>query len=125
MIFVVAIISVFMFSFLPLYLTHISMNTQKKYPFGFATFSQFLVEWNKKKDDPNLEIKKNYAAIYGGDSFRSYSSKKLYIWAGIIRFDGKCMILDPISWVIFSIWLRLNLKNTTEERKSFPLWNKL
>jgi hypothetical protein len=27
-----------------------------------------------------------------------------YIHADIIKFDGKCMILDPISWLRFVFW---------------------
>lgn len=92
---------------------HKAMNATENLPYGKGSYSRFLSEWDRHKDDTRLEIKKNYAAIFD-TNMRGYNPDTLYINADIICFDGKCMQLNWFDYNRFRKWRRKNLKDGNE-----------
>lgn len=83
---------------------HISMNKGENKPYDWCTFKTFKREFDKHKNNPKLKIENfgDYSIfIYG-----SYLSRIVYLHANIIRFDDRCMILYPCSWLRYRIWKR-------------------
>ncbi len=85
--------------FLVFYSTHISMNKNREYIYGYANFKTFLKEFNKKTWIREARWPYSYFT-------KEYDSNKIH--ASIIQFDNKGMILYPLSYIRFSIWNYLN-----------------
>ena len=85
---------------------HVSMNLDQKLPYDFVTFKTFLKEFNKYKYHHSLRKEKN--AI-----FLDKDNKHVYIHADIVKFNYKCMILYPVSFLIFQIYIM----NFTQNKK--------
>lgn len=83
---------------------HISMNKYENKPYDWCTFKTFKKEFDKHKNNPKLKIEKfgDYSIFIYGSCLNSI----LYLHANIIRFDDKCMILYPCSWLRYRIWKR-------------------
>ena len=84
------------------YLTHISSCKDEDLPYGYGSFKDFIREFNKYN---------NWITNSHRGDFFSEDYEKYYICANIIIFDGKVMILYPISYFKFEIW---NLKKWKE-----------
>ena len=78
---------------------HISRNKDTGRPYDWCTFDTFIKEFNKYINNPNLEIRANSIFLY-----KSYLECDVYLHASIIKFDEKCMILYPLSWIKYCIW---------------------
>lgn len=99
------------------YTAHISMNKNHGVPYGKVTFEEFLCEWEKKKDHPEIEIRDKYAAINFGTA--------LYLWANIIQFDKKCMIFSPLGWLKYRLWERRTLCPSWKPNGKTGKWSDL
>lgn len=85
------------------YLTHISMCKDQDLPYGYGTFKDFIREFNKYN---NWIIKSYEGSFFSeGDDWEKYC-----IHADIIMFDGKIMILYPISYFKFKVWSKKKWK---------------
>ena len=96
-----------------MYVTHISMVIDEKKPYDYVSFKTFLRVFN--------EYNQKYRLIYSdfGSIVNSGSQTIVYIHADIIRFENKCMILYPLSYVIFKVW-KYNKCKTHNRQKG--LW---
>lgn len=101
------------------YDTHIEMNKKEHLPYDFVIFDRFIEEFNKYKDNVDLEYNKLYNSW-----FLERPKRIVYIHAGIIIFNNKCMILYPISFLRFKLWeyknKRFNILN--DDRRQKGLW---
>ena len=81
--------------------THIHMNKFRNKPYNWCTFKMFTKEFDKYKDNPELE-----KGAFNGESIFLYEGYRpiVYLHASIIEFEGKCMILYPISYLRYGIW---------------------
>jgi len=72
-------------------------------PYGYGSFKDFIREFNKY----NNWIVKSYKGSFfsEGNDWERY-----YINADVIKFDGKVMILYPISYFKFKIWSKKKWK---------------
>lgn len=112
-IFLVVSVVVALIWFFASWIIHIIMVINDCEEWGFANFYKFLEEFNKIKDNLDLKVKKKYVAIYkDGESV-------VYIWASIIKFKGRGMILYPWSWISFKLWEKKVLNNGGYKRR---LW---
>lgn len=84
------------------YITHIQMNIQENLPYKFVSFRTFIREFNKYQHSPNLEYNKNYKSIF----IKNDGTNILYLHASIVKFNDKCMIFYPISWIKYSLWMK-------------------
>ena len=110
-------------SFTISWLVHVEMNKETQNPFGYGSFGDFLCEIEKIKSHPLLEVKEKYAAIFERNGCRT-----LYLWASIIEFDRKRMILSPIGWAKFLVWSRMYLVDQNKRRNNgrwFRRWKDL
>lgn len=101
------------------YITHIQMNIQENLPYDFVHFRTFLQEFNKYQYSPSLEYNKNYKSIF----IRNDGSNILYLHASIVKFNNKCMIFYPISWIKYSLWIKKKTKKERNSNHVKGLWN--
>ena len=115
---VLAIIFILMLCFWVSYSTHIDMNKQEKLPYDYVTLNTFIREFNKYKDDPDLQKNEwNNKSIF----LRKNDKDILYLHADIVRINEKCMIFYPIDWIKYCIWMRQFQKVDSNRVKG--LWN--
>ena len=113
-----AIIFVLMLCFWVSYSTHIYMNKKEKQPYDYVTLNTFIREFNKYKDDPDLQKNEwNNKSIF----LRKNDKDILHLHADIVRINGKCMIFYPIDWIKYCIWMRQFQKVNSNRVKG--LWN--
>ena len=92
-----------LFIFFSNWLIHVSMNKDEKLPYDFVTFKTFLNEFEKYKDDPNLQkYECNEKSIF------LMKDKKylVYLHANIVKFNDKCMIFYPIDYIKYCLWMK-------------------
>jgi len=77
---------------------HLHMNKIEHLPIGWGNFDTFMREFNKYNC---WETKKAwYGSFFGeGSDYWKYE-----IHADIIKFNGRCMKLDLISYLKFKLW---------------------
>ena len=113
-----AIVFVLMLCFWVSYSTHIYMNKKEQRPYDYVTLNTFVREFNKYKDDPDLQKNEwNNKSIF----LRKNDEDILYLHADIVRINGKCMIFYPIDWIKYCIWMRQFQKVNSNRVKG--LWN--
>lgn len=95
--------------------SHVSMNLDERKPYDFVHFKTFLREFDKYKDDPNLEFGWNNKSIF----LRKNGEDILYLHAGIVRINGKCMIFYPIDFIKYNVWM----KKYNGNNRVKGLWN--
>lgn len=85
------------------WVTHIHMVKGEYRPYDWCTFKTFMKEFDKYKNHRGL-----YTEKYGDMSIFVEDGWKLivYLHANIIKFNDKCMILYPHSWLRYRIWKR-------------------
>lgn len=100
--------------------THITMNQHHGKPYDWCTFKTFMREFNKYKNDPRLEFSKCFKdSIFLYDNYR----RIVYLHASIIEFDGKCMILYPLSYIRYCIW-KDNFTKHNHNNRQKGLWKR-
>ena len=90
---------------------HLSMNKSQHLPTGWGNYKKFLDQfYNYNQWETHEGNKNSFFAV----SYPDY--KNYYIHAGIIKFNGRCMNLDLISYYRFKIWVRKewNRRNTKQ-----------
>lgn len=98
------------------YLTHLGMDRQSIYPRKFITFRKFKKLFNdninKFEYDSrwknSLFFNNNEQITYKNFNERMGNYYSWYIHADIIRFDGISYIFDPISYGIFTYFMKRN-----------------
>lgn len=105
--------------------SHVFMNTTEGSPYDWCTFERFIEEFNKYVNHPELQ-----AGEWGGSSiflrervdygYKGYK-ETVYLHAGIVKFDGKCMVLYPYSYLKYCIWKYIFNKKATNKRQK-GLW---
>ena len=90
--------------FLVSYSVHRSQVLDEGVGWGYGNFEDFIREFNKRQWEKDGTYKKSFFGVgdrHGLD----------HIHASIIKFDGKGMILDPISYLFFKIWEHQNRRS--------------
>lgn len=102
------------------YSIHVDMNKQEHCPYDFVRFSTFIKEFNKYKEDPQLEIWQNRSIF-----LRKDHQDVVHLHASIVKFNNKCMIFYPISFIKYSIWKKKFIYNKLNENsyRRKGLWN--
>lgn len=98
--------------------THIDMNKKENKPYNWCTFKTFIKEFDKYKNNPKLHVRK----VVGETSVFLYGTNYesiVYLHASIIKFNEKCMILYPHSWLRYCIWKRKFTRSFNRQR---DLW---
>ena len=93
------------------YGTHVDMNKREHYPYDFVRFSTFIKEFNKYKEDPQLEIWQS-----GSIFLRKGDQYVVYLHASIVKFNNKCMIFYPIGWALYCNWEKRFTKQKSTNR---------
>lgn len=95
----IVLVSIFFTIWLIYWSVHISQNKSERCPYGWGNFTKFLKQFNKY----DKWITKGWStSLFGkGDDYYKY-----YIHADIIKFNGKCMILDPVSYLKFKLFMK-------------------
>ena len=93
------------------YATHVDMNKQEHCPYDFVRFSTFIKEFNKYKEDPQLEIWQNRSIF-----LRKDHQDVVYLHASIVKFNNKCMIFYPIGWALYCNWKNQFIKQKSTYR---------
>ncbi len=96
---------------------HISMNKDESKPYDWCTFKTFKKEFDKYINNPKLYIKKygDYSIFLDGTGL----NRIVYLHASIIRFNDKCMILYPYSWLRYLVWKRNFTKSRIPIKESY------
>lgn len=96
------LITILFIVFMCVWDTHIYMNKRKDKPYDWCTFKTFKKEFDKYKDNPELEK----AAFDGNSIFlrKDGFHYLVYLHADIVMFNEKCMILYPHSYLAYNIW---------------------
>ena len=102
------------------YSAHVEMNKNEHCPYDFVKFNTFIKEFNKYKNDPELEIRNNESIF-----LRKGHQEDVYLHASIVKFNDKCMIFYPISFIKYSIWKKKFIYNKINENsyRRKGLWN--
>ena len=100
------------------YATHVDMNKQEHCPYDFVKFSTFIKEFNKYKEDPQLEIWQS-----GSIFLRKDHQDVVYLHASIVKFNEKCMIFYPIGWAIYCMWKKRFIKKQKSTNRCKGLWD--
>lgn len=85
---------------LAFWLAHVDMTMERTINYRYGTYKDFIREYKKYNWEMSKHSKNSYIEIK--DTYRTK------IDASIIMFDGKGMILYPISYIRFSINKYLN-----------------
>ena len=93
------------------YATHVDMNKREHCPYDFVKFSTFIKEFNKYKEDPQLEIWQS-----GSIFLRKGNQYVVYLHASIVKFNNKCMIFYPIGWALYCNWKKQFTKQKSTNR---------
>ena len=93
------------------YATHVDMNKREHCPYDFVRFSTFIKEFNKYKEDPQLEIWQNRSIF-----LRKDYQDVVYLHASIVKFNNKCMIFYPIGWALYCNWKNQFIKQKSTYR---------
>lgn len=96
---------------------HISMSKDQKKPYDWCSFKTFKKEFDKHKNNPKLYIQKfgDYSIFVNRTDWNNI----VYLHASIIRFNDKCMILYPCSWLRYLIWKRNFAKSRLPKKESY------
>lgn len=81
--------------------SHVSMNINEHLPYDFVTFKTFLKEFEKYKDDPELDKSKLFKGSIFLEKDKVYI---MYLHANIVKFNNKCMIFYPFSYIRYCLW---------------------
>ncbi len=87
--------------FIAFWFGRIKMTTEYTNKYGWGSFNKFKKEYNKCK----WSIDANYNCFYHAKSRFDYPSDS-ELHASIIKFNGKGMLLDPISMLRASSYMR-------------------
>lgn len=101
---------------------HVNMAKTQNCSYGYTSFKTFLKEFNKYN-----KWKKDYTC--GKISFRGENPDYMkpnayYIYSSIIKFNGVCMILYPISYIKFLLWCKNEEKEFHIKPKKIQWKNK-
>lgn len=91
------------FVYLGYWAIHVSMNKDEKLPYDFVTFKTFLKEFEKYKDDTDLQKYEHDGKSIFLMRDREYI---VYLHANIVKFNGKCMIFYPIDYIKYCLWMK-------------------
>ena len=93
------------------------MNIDQNKPYDWCSFKTFKKEFNKYINNPKLYIQKfgDYSIFLDEDNRYNI----LYLHASIIKFNDKCMILYPFSWLRYCIWKINFTKSRIPKNKSY------
>lgn len=103
-------------TFMAYWSTHIYMNKGENLPYDWCGFKTFIKEFNKYKNHPELKINNTSILLYDKREYKSI----VYLHADIIKFDDRCMILYPLSYMLYHIW-KYNVIKTKGNRQK-GLW---
>lgn len=114
MIFVIllAVITIGFIWFIACYLTHIEMNRGQNLPYDYVNFKTFRAIFDsymdKYKDNPNVKIKYGWHGSPAVFMYMNYGyyNYLIYLYANIVKFENKCMIFYPFSYIKYCIWMR-------------------
>ena len=104
------------------YVVHISMTLDEHIEYDYVHFKTFLEEYKKYENDPDLEHSKDGRSIFLMKCDGYNINKILYLHAGIVMINDKCMIFYPFSWLKYCIWMR-QFKPTTTKKRVKGLWD--
>lgn len=99
------ILSVVLFiSMVILWAVHVSMNKEEGQKYGYANFKKFKEVFESK------EISKERNRSYSNPN--SFFTENMYYHASIIKFNGKCMIINnPFSYLLVVIYMKKYIYN--------------
>jgi len=103
----VTIVTVLIIYYISNYISHVVMSLTEGTDFGFSNFLKFLKYFKAYKD---WKVNEDWVDIYHFFGNKIIFHCDYQIYAGIIKFNNKCMILDPISFILFDIWKRYKWK---------------
>ena len=97
--------------FISSYLTHIQMNRDQNLQYDYVNFKTFINVFNeymdRYKDNSNVNIKYGYHGSPAVFMRMKYNCNYfIYLHASIVKFENKCMIFYPWSWIKYCIWIR-------------------
>lgn len=99
--------------------THVDMNLDEHLPYDFVTFKTFMKEFEKYKDDPNLQkYEWNGKSIF----LRGVGEYIVYLHANIVKFNGKCMIFYPLDYIKYCLWMKKFNKKPKKRYRVKGLW---
>ena len=100
----------FIFWFIISYTCHIEMNKRENLPYDYVNFDTFIKVFNeyfnKYKNNPGTKIEYGFD---GWSAFFMYDkdyNRIIYLHASIVKFENRCMIFYPLSWIRYCIWMR-------------------
>lgn len=122
-IFIVLLIIVVIVSFMIFVIdwsVHVNMVKDQHRLYDWCTFKTFIKEFDKYKNHPDLYTEKwgDTSIFLRGPDWEDI----VYLHASIIKFNGKCMILYPHSWLQYCIWKRNFCKTKKPKYKQKGLW---
>lgn len=99
---------------------HVDMNKGEKLPYDFVTFNTFIREFEKYKNDPDLQ---KYQ--YDGKSIFLQKNGKfiVYLHADIVKFNDKCMIFYPLDYAIYCLWKKNFNKPPKDNYRVKGMWS--
>lgn len=109
---------VFTIIFMVEWKVHIDMNKETNSPYDWCTFKTFIKEFNKYKDHPDLNSEYFEDSLFLDNKDGGYA---VYLHADIIKFNGKCMILYPHSYLMYRIW-KYNFTKKHNSNRVKDLW---
>ena len=99
--------------FISSYLTHIHMNKDQNLQYDYVNFKTFINVFNEYmdmyKDNSNVDIKYGYhgsPAVFMCIKNNWNRYYIIYLHADIVKFENKCMIFYPWSYIKYHRWIR-------------------
>lgn len=91
-------------AFIISYLIHVDMTKEQNLPYDYVNFTTFLDAFRKYKDNPNVKfgVSKYLALLF----YDKNGKEVVCLYYNVVKIDGKCMIFKPLSWIIYSVWIR-------------------
>lgn len=110
---IISLLLIVFHTYLLSYLVDIDMNISEHLPYDYVHFNTFIQTFAKYKYNPNLKYD-------NGSIFLKQDGKNVVsLYASIVRFNDKCMIFYPISWIKYLLWMKNNFKKRYRVKK---LW---
>ena len=87
------------------------MNRDQNLQYDYVNFKTFINVFNeymdRYKDNSNVNIKYGYYESPAVFMRMKYNCNYfIYLHASIVKFENKCMIFYPWSWIKYCIWIR-------------------
>ena len=86
------------------------MNKRQNLLYDYVDFNTFIEVFNeyfnRYKDKPDIKIEHGFGGSPAFFMYDKYYNRIIYLHASVVKFENRCMIFYPLSWIRYCIWMR-------------------